>query len=202
MQSLTGTFFITGTGTDIGKTYTSVVLLNRAQRLGQRVLGLKPVASGSINGVNEDAVALQQASNIELDLSQINPFCFEDPIAPHIAAAKQNVALAAEKLVSSLPDLNLLKPDLCLIEGAGGWEVPLNEQEMWSDFVIKLDIPVILVVGMTLGCINHAILSERAILADNCVLHGWIANPLDVNMLCYQENLQTLKKRLKSPFLG
>lgn len=202
MQDLKGTFFVTGTGTGIGKTYTCIFLLNRLKTAGKSGLGLKPISSGCVDGINDDALALQKASSIKLPMDQINPFSFQEPIAPHIASARENVTISVKEVISALPDLEKLKPHLCLIEGAGGWEVPLNEHEMWSDFVKAYDLPVILVVGMTLGCINHALLTERAIVADNCLLSGWIANPIDPHMSAYAENLQTLKARMQSRFLG
>tara|TARA_B110000879_G_scaffold147548_1_gene191280 strand:- start:520 stop:1137 length:618 start_codon:yes stop_codon:yes gene_type:complete len=202
MQDLLGTFFVTGTSTSVGKTYATAALLKLAQKKGRKVLGLKPIASGADNGINADALALMESSNVSLSLSKINPFCFEPAIAPHIAAAREQVVLTSDLIVDGLRNMLDLDTDLCLIEGAGGWAVPINDEQMWADVVRLMDVPVVLIVGMTLGCINHALLTERAILADNCVLHGWIANPFDPNMEAYQENLDTLKARMKSPFLG
>lgn len=201
-KNLLGKFFVTGTSTNIGKTYATAALLKASKELNRKVLGLKPLASGATNGINDDALALMESSNVSLKLSDINPFCFEDPIAPHIAAKRAKVQLTADNIVDGLKKMLDLETDLCLIEGAGGWAVPLNDHQMWADVVRLMDIPVVLIVGMTLGCINHALLTERAILADNCVLEGWIANPLDPDMLAYQENLDTLKAQMKSPFLG
>ena len=201
-KELLGKFFVTGTSTSVGKTYATAALLKESQKFDRKVLGLKPLASGAVNGINDDALALMESSNVSLSLSDINPYCFEMPVAPHIAAKRANVQLTADNIVAGLKNMLELDTDLCLIEGAGGWAVPINEQQMWADVVRLMDIPVLLIVGMTLGCINHALLTERAIIADNCVLHGWIANPLDPDMLAYEENLETLKAQMKSPFLG
>lgn len=202
VKNLLGKFFVTGTSTNVGKTYATAAILKESQKLGRRVLGLKPIASGAEHGINSDALELMESSNVSLSLSEINPFCFEPAIAPHIAAARAEVQLTADNIVDGLRTMLSLDTDLCLIEGAGGWAVPINEHQMWSDVVRLMDVPVVLIVGMTLGCINHALLTERAIMADNCVLHGWIANPFDPDMEAYQENLETLKSRMKSPFLG
>ena len=203
MISLTGKYFVTGTDTDSGKTFVTCKLLNTARQLGRQVIGLKPVASGVENGVNSDAMNLLEASSPPLNLKDINPICFDEPIAPHIAAEKQNITLTAEQLVKGIqPKLNDDKYDLCLVEGAGGWRVPINYQQTWRDVVQQLDIAVILVIGMRLGCLNHALLTEQSILADNCVIEGWIANQIDPAMGCYQENLETLRKMMRSSFMG
>lgn len=202
MMYLEGNYFVTGTGTGVGKTFVSSKILSASAALGKKVIGLKPIASGAENGVNEDAVALLEASSLNLELKDINPFCFEPAIAPHIAAKQAHVELTADKIVNAIAPVLNQQTDLCLVEGAGGWAVPISEQQWWCDVVRLLDMPVIMVVGMTLGCINHAMLTERAILADNCMLAGWIANRIDSSMSCYQQNLQTLKSNLTSPFLG
>ena len=197
-----GTYFITGTCTSIGKTFVASKLLRAADKKGFSTVGLKPIASGAENGINDDALVLLESSNIPLTLNDINPQCFELPIAPHIAAAQQHLTLDAKQIVESIEPVLTLNADVCLIEGAGGWAVPINDQQTWSDVVRLLDVPVIMVVGMRLGCINHALLTERAILDDGVVCHGWIANRIDKTMLCYEENLATLKQRMSSNFLG
>jgi dethiobiotin synthetase len=197
-----GKYFVTGTSTDVGKTYVASVLLKSSQQKGCKSLGLKPIASGSVNGINDDALILMDSSNVSCNLKDVNPFCFEQAIAPHIAAKNEQCQLEPISIVDSLKPMLEIDTNLCLIEGAGGWAVPLNDKHMWSDVVQLLDVPVILVVGMTLGCINHALLTERAIKADNCVIHGWIANAMDPSMECYQENLSTLKNMMQSNFLG
>lgn len=202
-QILRGKYFITGTGTEVGKTFITAKLLKIAADKGHKAVGLKPVASGAENGINQDAMILSEASNVSLEYKQINPICFEPPIAPHIAAQQCHQPLTVDSIAQPMLEVLAFDDiDLFLIEGAGGWCVPINEQHMWADVVQYLDIPVILVVGMTLGCINHALLTERAILADNCALEGWIVNPIDKNMLYYQENLATLKQKMRSPYLG
>lgn len=199
---LKGNYFITGTSTGVGKTYVSSLLLKSAQQKGYKTLGLKPIAAGAIKGINEDALILMDATNVTCNLKDVNPFCFEAPIAPHIAAKQEKIELNKTLIVDSLKPMLDLNADLCLIEGAGGWAVPINDNQMWSDVVQLLDVPVILVVGMTLGCLNHALLTEHAIIADRCVIEGWIANAIDPNMECYKENLETLKNKMQSKFLG
>jgi dethiobiotin synthetase len=202
MLTLQGKFFVTGTSTEVGKTFVSVQLLRFAKKLGKKVVGIKPIASGAENGLNEDALLLMGAASIPVDMREINPFCFDEPIAPHIAAKQQHISLDAKELAERISPVLNNDTDLCLIEGAGGWAVPLNAHQTWKDFVHCIDVPVILVVGMTLGCINHALLTEQAILADGCQLYGWIANAVDKNMLSYQENIETLQQRMQSRFLG
>lgn len=196
-----GTYFVTGTDTEIGKTYASSFLLKKYARLGWKTLGLKPIASGAVDGQSEDALALKAASSIDLPLDMVNPFCFTPPIAPHIAAREAGIEISSQGLLEGLAPSLSITADLCLIEGAGGFCVPINETEMWEDVVRAFDIPVILVVGMRLGCLNHAMLSERAIIGAGLTYKGWVANQLSPNMDSYQENLQTLKAKLHSPLL-
>lgn len=196
-----GTYFVTGTDTEIGKTYASSFLLKKYARLGWKTLGLKPIASGAVDGQSEDALALKAASSIDLPLDMVNPFCFAPPIAPHIAAREAGIEISSQGLLEGLAPSLSITADLCLIEGAGGFCVPINETEMWEDVVRAFDIPVILVVGMRLGCLNHAMLSERAIIGAGLTYKGWVANQLSPNMDSYQENLQTLKAKLHSPLL-
>ncbi|HNN87204.1 MAG TPA: dethiobiotin synthase, partial [Pseudomonadales bacterium] len=154
-------FFIAGTDTDAGKTHIACQLLRAAQQRGLRTLSLKPLAAGAENTVeglrNSDALMLQQASTLQLPYADINPFCFAEAIAPHIAAEKNGARLSAKEIAQRVHQvLNTVDFDYALIEGAGGWRVPLNETETLADVVKLLNLPVILVVGMKLGCLNHA----------------------------------------------
>lgn len=198
-------FFVTGTDTDAGKTYSACALLHHAQQKGLRTLGLKPLASGAqlcAEGLrNEDALALMAASSIKLPYEAINPFCFAEPIAPHIAAAHGDVLLSAETIAQKIQAvLKHTDFDYALIEGAGGWRTPINNSETLADVVKILNIPVILVVGLKLGCLNHALLTREAILADGLPLHGWIANDL-APMPVWQENVALLRMYFGEPLV-
>lgn len=201
-QLLYGNYFVTGTDTEVGKTFVCHQLLKHHRQAGLSTLGLKPVASGFEQGMLSDAVLLKKQSTKDLPLEVINPFRFAPPIAPHIAAAQAGVTLSAEGIATAMLPLLNCGIDLCLVEGAGGWAVPLNESEKWQAVVARLLIPVIFVVGMRLGCINHAILTEQAMLASRVNVAGWIANQLSPDMLVYQQNLDTLKHELRTPYLG
>jgi len=200
---MTKRFFITGTDTEVGKTYVSCELLKHYNNKNLSTVALKPIASGcNDNMQNADALLLQENSSIKLSYDQVNPFAFKEPIAPHIAAQKTGVELSSNNIIESIkPQLNT-SSDVIIIEGAGGWDVPLNHQETYSSVVKALDLNVILVVGMKLGCINHAILSAKAILNDDVRLVGWIANCIDPEMSCLNENIDTLKAMLAVPCLG
>lgn len=197
-------FFITGTDTGVGKTYVACQLLRSAQQRGSATLGLKPVAAGAekIDGewCNDDAMLLQQAATVKMPYGSINPFCFEWAAAPHLAAQKSGVALSAKTIAQHIRRVLYESDfDYCVIEGAGGWRVPLNETETFADVVKLLQIPVILVVGMKLGCINHAVLTAEVIKADGLTLHGWVANDLGEPMPLLAENIAALEKLLPAP---
>lgn len=199
-------FFITGTDTDSGKTYTSCKILSAAKARGMSTAAIKPVAAGvskTSQGLqNDDVLALAEQCTIALALSDINPVCFTDPIAPHIAAAKEGVSLDAGNIAVQCQKVIEMNADLTLVEGAGGWKVPLSNTETMADIARILQLPVILVVGMRLGCLNHALLSAQSILADGVHLAGWIANQLDPAMPVYQENLSTLISLMPAPMLA
>ena len=201
------TFFITGTDTDAGKTFCTAALLQAANNDGRRTLGLKPVASGcdvTPDGLrNSDANILMAHASEKIDYDLVNPFSFEPAIAPHIAAVQQRRPLSVDSIVGRVRGA-LLKPqaDFICIEGAGGWRVPLNPREYFSDIPKALNVPVILVVGMKLGCINHALLTVEAIRQDGLQLAGWIANKVDESMSVYDENLMTLQSLIPAPMLG
>ena len=197
-------FFIAGTDTGVGKTHIACQLLRAAQQRGKKTLGLKPLAAGAekIDGEwrNEDAVLLQQAATIKMPYASINPFCFELAAAPHLAAQKSGASLSAKTIVQHVRKvLDESDFDYAVIEGAGGWRVPLNETETFADVVKLLQVPVFLVVGMKLGCINHALLTAEAIKSDGVTLHGWIANDLGNPMPLLEENIATLEHLLTAP---
>ncbi|MDG2089996.1 MAG: dethiobiotin synthase [Gammaproteobacteria bacterium] len=200
------TFFITGTDTDTGKTFVSCSLLQSAKIKGLSTAVLKPVAAGGIlsnEGLqNEDAISLQESCTLNLSYKEINPLCLEQAIAPHIAAQKEGVLIQASELADHCKKIISKKADLTLIEGAGGWQVPLNQNEFMGDIVKILDIPVILVVGMKLGCLNHALLTVKAIKEEGVLLHGWIANQLDPLMPAYDENIDALKQKIEAPLIA
>lgn len=200
-------YFIAGTDTDAGKTFVTSGLLKAAGRAGVRSMGLKPVAAGAHieNGklVNDDALQLQQASSVKIAYEQVNPVVLEPAIAPHIAAAKEGRIVTVSRLEGLLKGSMLTPHDLCCVEGAGGWRVPLNDREFMSDLAITLALPVILVVNMKLGCLNHARLTLEAISRDGLQLAGWVANDASpLPMTCREENLFSLQSMLPIPFLG
>lgn len=200
------TFFIAGTDTDAGKTVITAGLLAAANQRGLRTMGLKPVAAGceqTDEGLrNSDALLLQQTASVSLSYDQVNPVAFAPPIAPHIAAVDAGRQLSADRLAAFCRGTLMQPADLALIEGAGGWRVPLNQREMLSALPKQLNCPVILVVGMKLGCINHALLTAEAIARDGLKMVGWVANLIDPKMNSYQENLATLEGFFRAPLLG
>ncbi len=195
-------FFITGTDTDVGKTFCTVALLHAFAKLQLRVVGMKPVAAGAaVGGVNDDVVALLAASNVAADIADINPYCFVRAIAPHIAAAEENCTISIAHIQQCLQRL-CAQSDVVLIEGAGGFLVPLDANNSMADLAVALEAPIILVVGMRLGCLNHALLTAEAIRARGLKLVGWIANCIDPAMPAQLENIKTLEDRLNTPLLG
>lgn len=200
------TYFIAGTDTDAGKTVVTAGLLAAANNQGLRTIGLKPVSAGcdvTEDGLrNGDALILQDTASIQLSYDQVNPIAFEPPIAPHIAAVQEGRQLSADRLAAYCRGTLMQPADFVLIEGAGGWRVPLNQREMLSSLPKMLGTDVILVVGMKLGCLNHALLTAEAIARDGLKVAGWVANRIDPDMNCYQENLETLKGFFRAPLLG
>ncbi|MCX7091469.1 MAG: dethiobiotin synthase [Legionellales bacterium] len=197
-------YFITGTDTDCGKTYVTVALLQYLHQQKMRARALKPIASGCHlkQGVwvNDDVQRLEKANGN--NPSAINHLTLRSPISPNLAAAEEGVAFTAAKIKSFYEAYPKTDLDYLLVEGAGGLLVPLNEQETWLDFLVQTRMPVLLVVGMRLGCMNHALLTAYALRKQHIPCHGWIANFLDPNMLAQAENLQTLQHWLAYPFLG
>ncbi|WP_192036773.1 dethiobiotin synthase [Halomonas sp. YLGW01] len=199
-------YFITGTDTDAGKTLITAGLLALARHHGLTTLGLKPVASGCQRypeGLrNEDALALKAHSHPEVDYATINPFAYAPAIAPHLAARQVGDTLRLADLTQAMASPLAAERDLTLIEGAGGWRVPLNEDEDLSDLAGALQLPVILVVGLRLGCINHARLTAEAIRAQGLRLAGWVANGVTTDFEEADDNLATLTHHLPAPCLG
>ena len=199
-------YFVTGTDTEIGKTTIAAGLLHAARGRGLSTAAAKPVAAGcqqTAEGLrNDDALALQAECQPPLAYELINPIALEAAIAPHIAAAEEGVALTMELLAGACLQVFDRNADLTLVEGAGGWQVPLNTRQTLADLAVDLRLPVIMVVGMRLGCINHALLTAEAIAASGLTLAGWVANHVDPQMSRPQENLQTLRQLLKAPCLG
>ncbi|MDZ3994998.1 dethiobiotin synthase [Pseudomonas sp. Teo4] len=199
-------YFIAGTDTDVGKTTIAAGLLHAARLQGLSTLGAKPVASGctvTAKGLrNADAQALIDESSVKLAYEEVNPFAFEPAIAPHVAAREAGVALEVPVLFKAMRHVLDQGADFTLVEGAGGWRVPLSNQANLSDLAIALKLPVILVVGVRLGCINHALLSAEAIARDGLQLAGWVANIIEPRTSRLEENLASLAERLPAPCLG
>jgi len=199
-------YFIAGTDTDVGKTTIAAGLLYAARTLGLSTLAGKPVASGceiTDSGLrNADALALRAQSSVVLDYAAINPFAFAPAIAPHLAAREVGVELSVAALLAPMQEVLAQAADFTLIEGAGGWRVPLTGSANLSDLAIALRLPVILVVGVRLGCINHAVLTAEAIAGDGLQLAGWVANIIDPETSRLEENLATLTELLPAPCLG
>ena len=197
--------FVAGTDTDVGKTLVAAALLSKCRERGQTAAGMKPVAAGCElrDGElwNADVAALTAASGLTLDRALINPYLFAAPIAPHIAAAGAGVNIDLEHIADCYARL-CQQADAVVVEGAGGFLVPLGEGSDGGDLARRLGLPVLLVVGMRLGCINHALLTQEAIAARGLTLAGWVANRVDPGMERFEDNLATLKSRLHAPLLG
>ena len=194
--------FIVGTDTGVGKTFCTCALLHAMQKRGIKAIGMKPVAAGTeSDGQNEDVRALLAASTIKAAPELVNPYCFTPAIAPHIAAAEEGIRIDLERILAALKELQTIS-ETVLVEGVGGFIVPLGPDSDTADLAVKLALPVILVVGMRLGCINHAMLTARAISACGLQLDGWIANRIDPQMNRFAENLEALQQRLDAPLLG
>ncbi|CRM38304.1 MULTISPECIES: dethiobiotin synthase [Pseudomonas] len=199
-------YFITGTDTDVGKTTIAAGLLHAARQAGKTTAAGKPVASGcqvTPKGLrNADALALLAECSLPLTYAEVNPVALEPAIAPHLAAREAGVALTVQSLLQPMRRILEHNADFTLIEGAGGWRVPLADQANLSDLAIALKLPVILVVGVRLGCISHALLTAEAIARDGLPLAGWVANIIDPKTSRLEENLATLAERLPAPCLG
>lgn len=201
------TYFITGTDTDAGKTIVTKLLIEELNKLSAHTLAIKPISAGceiTEHGLrNLDALILQKASSIKAEYDVINPITFAEPIAPHIAAAKHKQPLSLGDLQTCLVRANMLNPRWLLVEGAGGWRLPLNNDgQYFSDFALQNQMKVVLVVGMKLGCLNHAVLTYQAIKNDGLQCVGWVANQLSEDMPYYEENKQSLNQMLACPMLA
>jgi dethiobiotin synthetase len=197
--------FVTGTDTEIGKTFITCALLHAARAAGLRALGMKPVAAGASETegelLNEDVAALRAAGSFDPGLALLNPYCLRNPVAPHIAAAEEGVLIAPGPILTAFAAL-AQQADCVLVEGVGGFRVPLGEDYDSADLAVALDLPVVLVVGLRLGCINHALLSCEAIARRGLRLAGWVANQVDPAMLRLEQNVDALRARIEAPLLG
>lgn len=194
-------YFVTGTDTGVGKTLVSCALLYAFAAQGKSVAGMKPVAAGcDEDELNDDVKQLRAATNVLTSLGQINPYSFLYPIAPHIAASKAGVSINFERILESFNELTA-QAEVVIVEGAGGFMVPLNETQDTSDLAIALDLPIILVVGMRLGCLNHALLTIKVLADCGLTCAGWVANILDPDMNALQDNIQALQERISAPLL-
>lgn len=207
---MTQSYFIIGTDTNVGKTTIASALIQHYSNAGLKAVGMKPIASGcelSQNGlwqgelVNEDVKLLSVASSISAPLALINPYRFLPAIAPHIAAEQAGVAMSLEVIKNAYQKL-VAMVDVVVVEGAGGFLVPINDYETLADLALQLNIPVVLVVGMRLGCINHALLTLEAIKARGLTLRGWVANQVEPEMPVFAENLVSLQQRISAPCLS
>lgn len=197
--------FVTGTDTGVGKTLISSAVVAGAGARGLRVAGMKPIASGceeSGQGLrNSDALALQAVANVALRYEQINPYAFAPAIAPHLAAREAGVAIDFMRLEQAYADI-AAQADLVVVEGAGGWRVPLDEAASFADIPLRLGLQVLLVVGIRLGCLNHALLSAEAIARDGAFLSGWVASCIDPDDRLIDAQVATLRERIDAPLRG
>lgn len=197
--------FVTGTDTGIGKTHASAALLQAMRLAGRRVQGMKPVASGCerIDGAwrNEDALTLIEAAGSDADYAWVNPYALPTPTAPQLAAAEEGVVIALPVITAAYRNL-AAKADTVLVEGVGGWLAPLSDDLDQSDLVQALDLPVLLVVGLRLGCINHARLSEHSVRASGCRLLGWLGNAVEPGFDADGRYFEALQRSMCSPCLG
>ena len=198
-------YFVTGTDTGVGKSLISAALIYLLRNQGVRVSGMKPIASGCIetdHGLrNEDADMLLQASNVDADYNLICPYRFLPPIAPHIAAQDQRTVISIDHILDCYRRLQACS-DTVVVEGVGGWQVPLNEHKNMSDLAIELNLPVIIVVGGRLGCINHALLTAASILASGLSIAGWVFNQIDPDMQQVDAVKQGLQNRMPGHLLA
>ena len=197
-------YFICATDTDAGKTYVCTKILNFYKANKKKVIGFKPIASGCVLKKNQlenkDVKQLQKASSFSLNYSDVNTYQFADPVAPHICASKENIQISLDKIKKSFDFLACKNSDLLLVEGVGGWAVPLGGNLFLKDLVNKLNLEVIFIVNIKLGCINHGILTEKNLIFDKIRIKGWIAN-IQKEETTSIENIKTLQKHLKSKHL-
>lgn len=199
-------YFVLGTDTHVGKTYIASALVKHFVAQDLKTIGMKPIASGCVVNkknelINQDVTALVSESNVSADLDLINPFRFAPAIAPHLAAEQLGVSIDINKIKHAYEKLSNLA-EVVIVEGAGGFLVPLNKTETLADLAVQLNLPIVLVVGIKLGCINHALLTVEAIKSRGLILAGWVANQIDPNMSMFDENVTSLKQRIAAPCLS
>jgi dethiobiotin synthetase len=199
-------YFVTGTDTDVGKTVITQGLIKLAVENGNKACGFKPISAGcekSLFGLrNQDAEKMMSVSNVDLSYAEVNPIAFEPPIAPHIAAREVGATIELEAVNRAFEKLKATDADTIFVEGAGGWRLPLGGDNYLSDFVVAQQLPVILVVGLKLGCLNHALLTAEAIVKDGLQLAGWVANTLNPDMAYLEQNVEQLISLMPAPCLG
>jgi len=202
---MSGGWFIAGTDTGVGKTRVAQILLTALAAQGQRAIGMKPVASGcrqTPNGLrNEDAESLLASSGVTADYIDVNPYAFEPAVAPHLAAQAAGLEIRVEAILDHFERLRRLAPWV-VVEGVGGWLAPLGPRLTMAEVAQSLRLPVILVVGLRLGCLNHALLTTEAIRHRGLILAGWVANQIDPHMAMAEENVSTLRDRIEAPMLA
>lgn len=205
LSNVINRYFVTGTDTEVGKTVASTALLQAARASGFNTAGYKPVASGSEmtpQGLrNSDALALQHNSSLRLAYEAVNPYTFAEPTSPHIVSADEQRPITFATLSAGLRALEQ-QADWVLVEGAGGWFTPLSEEQTFADWVIAEQLPVILVVGVKLGCINHAMLTAQAVQQAGLRLAGWVANDVVMPGKRHREYMASLTRLLPAPLLG
>jgi dethiobiotin synthetase len=205
MHAEPSALFVAGTDTGVGKTLVGAALLRALARANRRAVGMKPVAAGLVlhdgHWVSEDVMALRAESTVKVPPALDNPVALVDAMAPQVAAARAGCEVTVAELIAAQRALAALA-EVVVVEGSGGWRAPLNERETLADLAIAMAAPVVLVVGLRLGCINHALLTAEAIRADGLVLAGWVANCIDPAMAAIDENIELLQARLEAPLLG
>ncbi|GAB5382248.1 MAG: dethiobiotin synthase [Aliiglaciecola sp.] len=200
------TLFITATDTDAGKTVVASALLRIAAQQGLSTLAFKPVSAGcekTGDGLrNQDALDLWSEVTEEMAYEEVNPIAFEDPVAPHLAAQRLSQPISVEQLNKSYQYLLNKNADLLVVEGAGGWRLPLGQGQFMSDFVKRHELPCVMVIGLKLGCLNHALLTYESMLANNINVLGWVGNVVDPDMAYLEDNIASLRKLIDAPNLG
>lgn len=199
-------FFITGTDTEVGKTLVSGAMILKLREQGKKVLGFKPVVAGTYHGqdgqlLNEDLETLRVALGFAPDQLSLCSYVLDTPAAPHLVAKSKGICLELDTMLRAYSEIQK-QSDCVVVEGAGGFLTPINDQENLGDFAAKIHLPIILVVGMKLGCINHALLTMEALKSRNLIIGGWIANTLSQEMPLLDANIETLQAKITVPFLG
>jgi len=192
---------VTGTDTGVGKTLVACSLLRAFAARGMTAAGMKPVATGTAHGTTGDVEQLVAASNVTAPREEVNPYSFAPPIAPHIAAQQAGVRIELERIERAFHAL-AARAQVVVVEGIGGFNVPLGPGADTAQLAASLALPVVLVVGMRLGCLNHALLTAEAIAARGLELAGWVANHIDPDMVAATENVQALEQRIRAPLLA